>query len=261
MLVGFMEIPWRICFESRPQATSRLYCLPFAGGAASGYRGWVEHLPGSVELRAVQPPGRHNRLREPPIEHWVTMVHALADGLAPELSEGPYTLFGHSLGGLLSFELARELRRRGERAPALVGVSAWPAPDLDMGWRRIGHLPDAEFVDAVRSYGGLPDQVLAEPDMLAFVLPSLRADFRVFESYEFCEDAPLDCPIVVFGSTEDPLAGPEELRAWASHTADLQAVHVYPGRHFYLLEHEHDVVTALADEIRSVCGGARRGTP
>jgi medium-chain acyl-[acyl-carrier-protein] hydrolase len=242
-------VRWVIRFRPRPEATARLYGFPHAGAGAPAYRAWAGLLPAAVELRAVQPPGRQDRIREPAFTDLPGLVAALADALGPELGELPFAFFGHSMGALVAFELARELRRRGGPLPVLLGVSAWRGPQVPRALPPVSDLPDPELVAHVRRLGGMPEPVLEEPELLASVLPTLRADYRLCEGYRYRPSAPLDRPISVFGATADPLAGPAELEAWAAQTTRPLSVRVFPGRHFYLLDRLAEVVGAYASDL------------
>jgi medium-chain acyl-[acyl-carrier-protein] hydrolase len=247
-----MSGPWVVRFEERPSAGMRLYCAPFAGAGGPAYRPWARLLPPTVELCALQPPGRQDRMREAPFTDCRDLVRALADALAPELGELPFALFGHSMGGLVCFELARELRRRGGPMPLLLGISAWPGPQTPRAVPPVRDLPDDALVARVHALGGMPDAVLREPELLASVLPTLRADYRLCETYVYEPEPPLDCPITVFGALADPLAAPRELEAWAAQTTRPLSLRTYQGHHFYLLDRLEAVVGALVSDL----GGA-----
>ncbi|MGK5631435.1 thioesterase II family protein [Streptomyces sp. URMC 123] len=242
--------PWFVSFDDRPEASLTLICFPFAGASAPAFRPWLPLLPRSVALRAVQLPGRQDRMREPAMTGHREIVDALADAMAERPPERPYAFFGHSMGALLAFELTRELRRRGAPAPVLLGVSGWPAPSGVPSYAPISGLPDDRFLAAVATLGGMPDEVLAEPELINVLLPSLRADFGVCERYRYRPGEPLDIPLTVFGGTRDPMTTMEGLRGWRTESTRPVRVRQYQGDHFYLLQHAPAVVGALVDEIR-----------
>lgn len=244
-----------IAFARRPAAEVRLYCIPFAGGSAAAYRPWAHLLPESIELRAGQLPGRQDRLDETPHRHWSAAVRALADELSPELASGPpYGIFGHSMGGLLAWELTRELRRRDVPLPALLAISGRAAPHTGDPVPVIYRHSDAQFVEAVDRLGGIPKEVTALPDLLAVVLPALRADLEICNTYSYAAEPRLACPISVFGGSDDRLAPAPQLRAWAAQTTRFRNARIYPGGHFYLAEHQRDVVAALAGDLLQEAG-------
>jgi medium-chain acyl-[acyl-carrier-protein] hydrolase len=215
-----------------------LFCLPYAGGGASVFRVWPEAMPAGVELSAVQLPGHEARIREPPVDDLGALVRVLADEVAP-LAREPYALFGHSMGAEIAFQLARELRRRGARAPARLFVGGRGAPHCLLKHQPILHLSDAEFLKAlVERYNGIPQEVLDEPELVALILPALRADLRIVERYEYVAEPPLECPISAYGGTTDAISPEEDIRAWRSHTAGEFEATILPGGHFFLNEAE-----------------------
>ncbi|CCK26516.1 hypothetical protein BN159_2137 [Streptomyces davaonensis JCM 4913] len=252
---------WLVAFDERPEASLDLICFPFAGASAPAFRPWLPLLPRSIALHAVQLPGRQDRMAEPAMGGHQEIVEALAEALATRDSTRPYAFFGHSMGALLSFELTRELRRRAAPAPVLLAVSGWPGPSGLPTHVPISTLPDDRFLAEVASLGGMPDEILAEPDLIDVLLPALRADFGVCERYRYQPDEPLDVPLIVFGSTQDPMSSMEGLSGWRTESTRPVRVRQYPGGHFYLLEHATAVVGAVVDEIRALpADGTAPGT-
>src|SRR5262249_38813267 len=151
--------PWLPTRRPRPGARVRLFCLPYAGGGASMYRGFHDALPADIEVCAVQLPGRETRLREPPVADLAKLVPMVADGLGPHLGSR-FALFGHSMGATLAFELARELRRRGAGTPVHLFASACPAPHI-ADTDDTHTLPDEAMIEQLRALGGMSPEVLA----------------------------------------------------------------------------------------------------
>jgi medium-chain acyl-[acyl-carrier-protein] hydrolase len=245
----------------RPQAPRlRLFCLPYAGGSAAVYRAWPGALPSQIEVCAVRLPGREARLAEPPFTRSADLVAALAEGLAP-LLDLPYALLGHSMGAVAAFELARHLRRTQGRLPTRLFVSGARAPERPNPDPPISHLGDAEFVDEVRRrYDAIPGAVLDNPELVQLVLPSLRADFSMFEGYAYQDEPPLECPISVFGGIDDPRVGADDVSAWRPHTASDFSVRMFPGDHFFIHAAEAAVQRAVAEDLApaEVAGGIGR---
>jgi surfactin synthase thioesterase subunit len=239
---------WRVVYQPRPAATARLYCLPFAGGAASFYRGWAGAMSPNVEVRCVELPGRHNRWQEPPLETLDDVVESLAEALGPELGGLPFACFGHSMGALLAFELARLLRRQGRPGPVLLAVSAHPAPDDLPGRIRLGALPDEELWDRLRGLGGIPDDIGSSPQLRELFLPALRADLCAVETYVHRPEPPLSCPISVFGGDADVVVPRNRLAGWHRHANGPVTTRVFGGGHFYL-EDNDAVLRALAADL------------
>jgi len=227
----------------------RLFCLPYAGGAASAYRTWADGLSPEVEVCPVQLPGRGSRFREAPFRKVADLVPALADGLLP-LLDCPFALFGHSMGALVAFELARELRRRGVGAPVLLALSGHQAPQRPDAEPPFSHLPDAEFLEEVRRrYDGIPPEVLAEEELLQLLLPVLRADIQVLETYAYPKEPPLDCPISCFGGQDDPHVSLADLEAWRDETCGPLRVRTFPGGHFFVERRRAEVLRALSSDL------------
>ena len=223
-------LPFR---RPNPAARVRLFCLPFAGGGASAFRAWSESLPLTVDVCAVQPPGRETRFREPAYNRLKPLVAALADAVRPSF-DVPIAFYGHSMGALTAFELARELRRRGGPIPSRLIVTGRMAPDAPPRRIPLHTLPDAEFRTELKQLGGTPSAVLDNDDMMRLYLPVLRADFAAHETYEYVEEPPLGCPILAVTGAEDTLAPPNELSGWRRHTTAAFEAHVVPGGHFLL---------------------------
>ena len=237
----------------------RLLCFPHAGGAASAFRSWGKHLSPEIEVCAVQLPGRETRLQEEPHREMAPLLDALTRDLAPLFDE-PFALFGHSLGGLIAFELARRLAGERRVLPARLFVSAFRAPHLPNRLGPFAHLPDDAFAPAMRDLGTTPDEVFDSPELLEIVLPILRADFTLAERYAFDDDTPLDCDISVLGGTEDALVLPEELMAWSRHTRRRCATCLFPGGHFYVDSARVSVLQTIRPALTS--GAAKRfGAP
>jgi surfactin synthase thioesterase subunit len=226
----------------------RLFCFPHAGGGASVYRTWPNDLPAAIEVCAVQLPGREDRLSEPPHASAGPLVHALVAALGP-LLDRPFALFGHSMGALVAFELARHLRRLRAPEPVHLFVSAKGAPALPYPLREISSLPDAEFVRRICELAGTPPEVLANADLRAILLPLLRADFAICDRYVHAPEPPLACPISAFGGVDDVYAGRDALEAWHRETRARFSLRIMPGGHFFLQPARGQVLAAIAEDL------------
>lgn len=248
--------PWLYFFSPNQEAEVRLFCLPYAGGTVTTYRAWPKKLPPSVEVCAVQLPGRGSRMPEPPFTQLAPLVRALAQNLLPHLDR-PYALFGHSMGALVAFELARHLRREHGLGPAHFFASGQSAPQYDDGFPPFHELPDAELIEKLRRLNGTPKEVLEHSELLKLTLPVLRADFAVFGNYEYEEGPPLDCPVTVFGGLEDVQFPREGLEAWREQAGSSLSVHMLPGDHFFLRTSETQLLNILAEELRQTIDSLR----
>jgi surfactin synthase thioesterase subunit len=232
-----------------PDAAARLFVFPHGGGAAASYGHWSALVPADVELLLVQLPGRHDRRGEPPFHRAEPLVDALAEALETELDGRPFAFFGHSMGGMLAYRLSLALHRDGLPGPVLLGVSSWAPRGYRDGARELAAMPDAQLVEAVRDLGALPPAISASPDMLAVVLPTLRADLAVYADYTD-DGATVHCPVAAYGGQSDPLLVPGAMAAWAHRTDAFLGVSEYPGGHFYLDEHAVAVAADLDRHLR-----------
>ncbi len=259
-LAAALPNPWVLRSRRQVQGRLRLFCLPYAGGAASAYRFWADGLSPDVEVCPVQLPGRGSRFREPPFRRLEDLVPALADGIDP-LLDGPFSLFGHSMGALVAFELTRELRRRGARAPVLLAVSGHQAPQRPEHEPPFSHLPDAEFLEEVRRrYDGIPEEVLAEEELLQLLLPVLRADVQALENYAYSREAPLACPISCYGGEDDPHVSVADLEAWRDETSAAPTVRTFRGGHFFVESAQAEVLRALGQDLAPWAAAEREAT-
>jgi medium-chain acyl-[acyl-carrier-protein] hydrolase len=231
------------------QPRSRLFCFPFAGGSPAVFSGWGQQLGPEIEVFAAHPRGRGMRFRERPdtmvrgmVEDFFTVVESHLDL--------PYVLYGHSLGGLIAFEITRLLEARGLRMPEQLILGASAPPHLGLIHEAIHHLPDTEFIVALQErYAGIPQEVLREPELLAMFLPALKADFTAYELYRFTETVPVNCPISVFAGETDPGIRPTMLEQWARHTSQVFSCNVVGGDHFFLAESAAIVQALIRDAL------------
>ncbi|MGD7664448.1 thioesterase [Brevibacillus laterosporus] len=223
--------PWLI---SHPEAkdTIRLFCLPYAGGGASAYRGWANTLPRDIGVYPIQLPGRENRIGEQALCDMEALVEAISQAIYPYLDR-PFLFFGHSLGARIAFELARAVRRKWKLQPCRLIVSGSRAPNIPEP-HPLHHLPDDEFVSELRRFSGTPEAILQNRELMNLFLPVLRADFAVDETYVYAEEALLKCPISAFCGTEDTEANREEMEAWEGHTSSDFTLEMIEGDHFFL---------------------------
>ncbi len=234
--------------QPNPLARLRLFCFPHAGGGASLYRLWPQGLPEEVEVCAVQLPGREGRMQEAPFTRMTPLVQTLLPALQPYLDK-PFALFGHSLGALICFQLARQLRRQVGLLPVHLFVAAWPAPHLPHLDQPLHQLPEAEFIRSLRRLQGTPELVLRNRDLLDIFLPLLRADFAVAETYTYAAEPPLACPITAFGGLQDRRVGRQPLEAWRQQTTAAFALRLFPGDHFFVQDNRPLLLEAIAGDL------------
>lgn len=231
-LIGMRASPWLRPFSQRRNPRARLWCLPHAGGSASAYRDWPAALPEDVEVCAIQLPGREDRIAEPAFDDAAELADRLWEVLAAELDR-PFSLFGHSMGALIAFELADRARTAGVEPRRLL-VSGCRAPHLALRCAPRCERPEREFLDAVREINGAPDAVPADEELMQMMIPTMLRDFRLSELYRYRPRPPLGCPIAAFGGVADAEVTREELCGWARHSAAGFRMYMSQGDHFYL---------------------------
>jgi medium-chain acyl-[acyl-carrier-protein] hydrolase len=243
---------WFLRPVPRPDSALRLICVPYAGGGVTAFHGWAEKLPGYIEAWLLRLPGRETRLRERPYTDLPALVRAAAPVCADRLDR-PFALFGHSLGAIVAFELARQMRRDHARIPLHLAVSARPAPYLSVHHRAVHQLPDDEFLTVLdQRFKAIPPVIRDDPEMRALYLPILRADMTMLETYRYREEAPLECSVSAFGGAQDAEAGFEELMSWRSLCRGPFTATTFPGGHFFIQPQRDAVLLALARELSQV---------
>ncbi|WP_329363862.1 alpha/beta fold hydrolase [Streptomyces sp. NBC_00669] len=240
---------WVRRFRPRPNAPVRLVCLPHAGGSASFFAELPDLLGEEVEVLAVQYPGRQDRRGEPFAPSMDALARDVVAALLP-WTDRPLAVFGHSLGAVLGFEVARGLRAAG-RPPAALFVSGRRAPSRQRPER--AHLLDDDgLLREVRALSGTDSRVFADEELVRMVLPAIRADYRIVESHRSAPEPLLDCPITVLTGADDPKVTAEEAAAWQEHTTSAFDLVTFPGGHFYLTAHAAPVAHLIAATLTGV---------
>ncbi len=219
----------------RPDVRLRLFCLPYAGGGAAAFRGWQAGVASAIEVCPVRLPGREMRLKEPAITDLPVMLHRLGEALAPYLGE-PYAIFGHSMGALLAYELMDCFARAGRPLPAYLFVSGRQAPHVDREApsQPVERLSDADFLRDIALANAGSRVGVDHPDLAALVLPVLRADFLLCQSYRAVRRPPFPVPLAAFGGLDDPAVDRTALEPWAEHTTRSFSLHMFPGNHMFV---------------------------
>jgi surfactin synthase thioesterase subunit len=249
---------WIRRFHPLDEPEIRLVCFPHAGGSASSYFPLSRSLTPAVEVLAVQYPGRQERRGEPGIGDLGTIADRAADAIQPWTGR-PYALFGHSMGAVVAFEVARRLEARPGRRPQHLFVSGRRAPSLQRS-RDVHLRDDAGVVDELRFLGGTDHRFLADEELLATILPATRSDYQAIETYACAAGAQVSCPVTGMVGDADPEAGLAETRAWARHCAGGFDLHVFPGGHFYIDASRTAVVEAITAALGRRVGDERDGS-
>ncbi len=211
---------------------------------------WPENLPALIEVCPVLLPGRWTRMKEPPFTEITALVWALGESLTPHLDK-PFALFGHSTGALIAFELARWLRKHSAREPVHLFSSGCEAPHLVRRSQLFHALADEEFLQEVRRFQGISEDVLAEPELLELILPILRADFQLTSTYVYKDDRPLTCPVTAFAGADDQVVTRAEVEGWREHTAGKFTLRIFHGDHMFLKTERGALLEAIAGKLLS----------
>ncbi|WP_330287216.1 thioesterase II family protein [Streptomyces sp. NBC_00576] len=252
-----MDGQWFRRFGDPEPGAFRLICFPHAGGAASAYLPLSRLLAPHIDVWAVQYPGRQDRRRETPVTDIGELAAVIAGKLESDDQDQPCAFFGHSMGALIAYETARILQERGARPPRRLFLSARGAP----GPKRNPHdaPPDDDAIlTAVRRLGGTGAALLDDPELVAMVLPALRADYTALAGYSWVPGEPLHTPVTVLCGTDDPVVSVEEAAGWRTHTLADTEVRVLPGGHFYLDQRLGDVAEVILRGVSSA-NAARAG--
>ena len=224
-----------------------LVCFPYAGAGAAVFREWREHLPTSISPLAIEYPGRGSRLAERPLRSVAELSASAAEALLPILRR-PYAVFGHSLGARVAYEFTRLLSALGH-PPVHLFVSGCRALHLPPTEPSSYALPLPELCDRLRRWGGAPEEVLTQPELLALLEPALRADLEAAERHQSTGIADADVPITAFAGTNDSLAPRELVADWSKYTSRYFALRLVPGGHFFLQSSQPLLIATLVREL------------
>ncbi|MDK0524703.1 alpha/beta fold hydrolase [Streptomyces sp. ML-6] len=241
------ETAWVRRFHPSPEARYRLLCFPHSGGSASFFFPFSHRLAPEIDVWSMQYPGRQDRRSEANIPH----IHELADRVVEAVGpclDGPYALFGHSMGATLAYEVALRLQSDGKPPEALF-VSGRPAPhrNVDKGLHR---LSDEEMADDIRALDGTGSEMFGDADVLKMFLPAIRSDYHAAETYEYTPGPVLKCPIRGFTGFSDPRVEVGELHHWSDHTEGPFELDVFSGGHFYLVDGQEDMAVEIERTLR-----------
>ncbi|MGW9495917.1 thioesterase II family protein [Streptomyces prasinus] len=240
--------PWLRRFHTAPDDSPRLLCFPHAGGNASYFFPFSARLAPHADVLVVQYPGRQERFGEPCVES----LHEMADLVTAELVRGPllerpFTVFGHSMGASLAFEVACRLRDAGF-PPAALTVSGRRAPSIPAPGS-VHLADDDQLIADIKLLGGTHQGMLDNPELLAAILPSVRSDYVATETYRFRGADPLDCPVTSLIGDADPRVDEPQALAWRTHGTGPFRLRVYAGGHFSLVPHIDAVVAELLADL------------
>lgn len=236
--------------STNPQIRMRLFCFPYAGGRAAEYYPWRSAFPPQIEVVPVELPGRGRRLATPPLRRLTPLLSSLLPAIERWLDK-PFALFGHSMGGIISLELAHLLRETPTSGPAHLLVSGCRAPHMRDKRPPTHDLSDDAFIQYLRRLNGTPEEVFQTPELLDLLLPILRADLELYETYRYETEtrAPLACPITVYGGRQDALVNQEQLAGWRGYTTGCFTRRIFTGGHFYFRTNKTALLTNMVQRL------------
>ncbi|MFJ8187729.1 thioesterase II family protein [Streptomyces sp. NPDC096105] len=243
-----------------PRPALRLFVMHHAGGSHLLYRTWPAALPGSWDVRLLDAPGHGLLLDQPRIPDAGALAEHLLRAVEPRLT-GPYALFGHSMGALVTYEMTRRIVDRGLPPPVWLGVSARTPPDPARPAKAYREPSDDELRARLKWLGGTPDEIFADPELWAVFDPIIRTDLRLVDTWRPAAGAAaLPVALSAYAAREDRSAPPPRMAGWAAHTERFLGLRVFDGGHFYfqddpgplLRQIERDATAALdaADTAR-----------
>jgi len=224
-----------------------LYCLPHAGGNKYAYKPFVDAAPAFIKVIPLEYPGRGERVQEKPMTDVVELARLILSEIKSELYV-PYAIYGHSMGTLVGYLLAREIRRAGYASPKFLFFTGSEGPATRKN-EKIRHLlPENELIEELKSLGGVSDEVLNEPDIMGFFLPIIRADFHAVETYQHVEGANFDIPINVAIGTEEKVTA-EEAKSWQRETKVPIELMQFHGNHFFIFDHTERIMKLITEKL------------
>ncbi|MFD9569014.1 thioesterase II family protein [Streptomyces sp. NPDC059982] len=254
---------WFRRYSATDAPRRRLVVLPHAGGSASFFHSWGHAFGAGTDVLVAKYPGRHERLADPFADSMDALADQVTAALLP-LADVPLTLFGHSMGASLAYEVTRRLAERHGVRPVALHVSGREAPHRLVP-RELYRMEDAALIAELRRMGGTDSALLDDPDVQAFVLPALRADLTIVDTYGPRPAVPVPCPVHAWIGDADPATPAAEMNAWRAVAPHGFRLRVLPGGHFYLVEQHAEVVRALAEQLLAPtadrASGAGRNSP
>jgi len=242
---------WFQCGPVNDQIELKMFCFPYAGGTALVFKKWSGYLPFTVQVIPVELPGRGGRLQEPPFVSMPALIDELSEAIG-QLLDKPFVFFGHSMGAIIAFELARALRRRYNCEPQSLFVAGRRAPQVPNSEPVTYHLPKEEFIKELIELGGTPKEVIENEDLMEMMIPMLKADFQLIQTYEYTVAPPLRCPIAVYGGLQDSHVSRDMLLPWKEMTTSKFSLHMLPGDHFFIRSSQDLLLRLLARELHDV---------
>ena len=242
---------WFRCIVDSQNAKHCLVCFPYAGGGASVYSGWNTLKQTGISLWALSLPGRGHRYHEKPITSLAPLLEQLIPKVLKIATNKSVSFFGHSMGALIAYELACLLEQRKLLEISklfLSGRSPVSQQDDEPAYHL---LSDTELMSKLIGMGGIPKEIQKHPEMLQLMLPTLRADFELIETWQSESSSATNSPIIALAGSDDSRASAEKMEHWDSHTRSDFKLHEFDGGHFFLSEHQPDIIQLVRNALLS----------
>lgn len=228
----------------------KLFCLPYGGGSAVIFKDWKKYIHPSIELHAIELTGRGSRYGTPFYKSMDEAVSDICNMISKDVDSCRYAIFGHSMGSMLSYELAHKLKSLKHPAPLHIFFSGKRPPHIERRNKNIHLLPDEEFMAEIMELGGTPNELLTDKELWEIYIPILKADFKIIETYRHVEkDEKLDCNITILWGKQDHIGMISEVYEWRSYTDQGCKIHLFDGGHFFIKEFMCDVVSIINTQL------------
>ncbi|NEP83877.1 MAG: thioesterase, partial [Okeania sp. SIO3B3] len=224
---------WIAYHKPKPNASTRLFCFHPWGSSASMYQQWSDALPPEIEVLPIQLPGRQRRLQEKPFTDFANLIEVLADFLSPYLDK-PFAFFGHSMGGVIAFELAYFLGEKYNLKPIQLFLSGLVPPSDNTLLEKIASLSEAERLNYLLEISEIPESISQDPSLFNELMNIFKADFQLLQSYRHVEKKPLDFPISSFSGVDDYTVSDRQLSDWSKYTTSNLKIDRIPGKHMFM---------------------------
>lgn len=240
-----MKDVWLTSINDSRNPSHQLFCVPYAGGGVSIFRPWRKYLAPEIAAYAIQLPGRESRFTEPPISDLMTIAKASAEAIS-RICDRPFSIFGHSLGAAIAYEITVDLEARGLK-PEQLFISGRQSPDRKSLRAPISHLPDLEFIEQLKGYNTTPPEIFENREIVELLLPMLRADFSMAENYQHQINSKVYAPIIALGSKGDIWLTPQSISEWSQKTDGSFSSHWFEGGHLYLNQETEPLVRYIQE--------------
>ncbi|KIL51087.1 thioesterase II family protein [Jeotgalibacillus campisalis] len=242
-----LDNKWITVNDLKPEAKYRIFCFPYAGGSSSIYNSWYKHLPDDIELFSIELPGRGRRISEPPIRNMNLLIRTMVKELLPYFKEKRFIFFGHSMGALISYELAITLLNSEGISPEKLFVSAHRAPHIPRVSSQTFKQSDEILIQKLKELNGTAEVILNTPELLDLILPIMRADLELCETYKFNHSYPLPIPITAFAGDSDKNVLIDSVTKWDDVTSDKFNLEIVKGDHFFINEQSEEITKKIVE--------------